>query len=77
VTIAADIAGDCILPFCVPVCFAFDCTVSDPSPVNLFSGGLGPVYTDLGLDTRSATPSARRRDRSSRLGSRRDSCRYR
>jgi hypothetical protein len=51
VTIAADIAGDCILPFCVPVCFAFDCTVSDPSPVNLFSGGLGPVYTDLGLDT--------------------------
>ena len=51
VTIAADIAGDCILPFCVPVCFAFDCTLSDPSPVSLFSGGLGPVYTDLGLDT--------------------------
>jgi hypothetical protein len=51
VSIAADIAGDCILPFCVPVCVAFDCTVSDPSPISLFSGGLGPVYTDLGLDT--------------------------
>lgn len=51
VTIAADIAGDCILPFCVPVCTVFDCSVSDPAPVNLFSGGLGPVYTSLGLDT--------------------------
>jgi hypothetical protein len=51
VSIAADIAGDCILPFCVPVCVAFDCTVSDPSPISLFSGGLGPVYTSLGLDT--------------------------
>lgn len=51
VSIAADIAGDCILPFCVPVCVAFDCTVSDPSPFSLFSGGLGPVYSDLGLDT--------------------------
>ncbi len=51
VSIAADIAGDCILPFCVPICVAFDCTVSDPSPISLFSGGLGPVYTDLGLDT--------------------------
>ena len=51
VSIAADIAGDCILPFCVPICVAFDCTVSDPSPVSLFSGGLGTVYTSLGLDT--------------------------
>ena len=51
VSVAADIAGDCILPFCVPICVAFDCTVSDPSPISLFSGGLGPVYTDLGLDT--------------------------
>jgi hypothetical protein len=51
VSIAADIAGDCILPFCVPVCVAFDCTVSDPSPINLFSGGLGPVYSGAGLDT--------------------------
>src|SRR5205085_5000651 len=40
VEIAADIAGDCILPFCVPVCTVFDCHVSDPSPINLFSGGL-------------------------------------
>jgi hypothetical protein len=51
VTIAADIAGDCILPFCVPVCSVFSCTVGDPSPVSLFSGGLGPVYTAAGLDT--------------------------
>jgi hypothetical protein len=51
VSVAADIAGDCILPFCVPICVAFDCTVSDPSPVSLFSGGLGTVYSDLGLDT--------------------------
>ena len=33
VEVAADIAGDCVLPFCVPVCTAFDCTVSDPSPI--------------------------------------------
>ena len=51
VSVAADVAGDCILPFCVPICVAFDCTVSDPSPVSLFSGGLGTVYSDLGLDT--------------------------
>jgi hypothetical protein len=50
VEIAGDIAGDCILPFCVPICTAFDCTVDDPSPVSLFSGGLGPVYTSAGLD---------------------------
>jgi hypothetical protein len=51
VTIAGDLAGDCILPFCVPVCTAFDCTVSDPSPISLFSGGLGPAYSAAGLDT--------------------------
>ncbi len=51
VTIAADIAGDCLLPFCVPVCTVFNCTVSDPSPISLFSGGLGPVYSAAGLDT--------------------------
>jgi hypothetical protein len=51
VTTIADIAGDCLLPFCVPVCVAFSCTVSDPSPVSLFSGGLGPIYSDAGLDT--------------------------
>lgn len=51
VTIAADLAGDCVLPFCVPVCTAFDCTISDPSPISVFSGGLGPVFTSAGLDT--------------------------
>jgi hypothetical protein len=51
VTVAADIAGDCVLPFCVPVCTVFDCTVGDPSPISLFSGGLGPVYSAAGLDT--------------------------
>ncbi len=51
VEVAADIAGDCILPFCVPICTVFDCTVSDPSPIPLFSGGLGPVYVSAGLDT--------------------------
>jgi hypothetical protein len=51
VEIAGDIAGDCILPFCVPVCTAFDCSVDDPSPIPLFSGGLGPAYTSAGLDT--------------------------
>ena len=51
VEIAGDIAGDCILPFCVPVCTAFDCSVDDPSPITIFDGGLGPVYQDAGLDT--------------------------
>jgi hypothetical protein len=31
-----------------PLCF---CTLSDPAPISLFSGGLGPVYTSIGLDT--------------------------
>ena len=51
----ADIAGDCILPLCVPICVAFNCTISDPSPVSLFSGGLGPVYSSAGLDTAIGT----------------------
>jgi len=50
VEIAGDIAGDCILPFCVPVCTAFDCSVDDPSPTTIFDGGLGPVYQDAGFD---------------------------
>lgn len=41
----------CALPFCVPVCSVFDCSISDPSPINVFSGSLGPVYTAIGLDT--------------------------
>jgi hypothetical protein len=50
VAIAADIvtAGVCALPF-------VDCSISDPSPIVLFSGGLGPVYHDAGLDTTIGT----------------------
>jgi len=33
------------------VCLIADCSISDPSPISLFSGGLGPVYTSAGLDT--------------------------
>jgi len=33
------------------VCLIVDCSISDPSPIVLFSGGLGPVYTSIGLDT--------------------------
>jgi len=33
------------------VCLIVDCSISDPSPVGLFSGGLGPVYSSAGLDT--------------------------
>lgn len=33
------------------VCLIADCSISDPSPIVLFSGGLGPVYTSAGLDT--------------------------
>ena len=51
VSTLADILGDCILPFCVPICVAFDCSISDPSPVSIFSGGLGPVFVSAGLDT--------------------------
>ncbi len=46
VAIAADIvtAGVCALP-------GVDCSISDPAPISLFSGGLGPVYSSAGLDT--------------------------
>jgi hypothetical protein len=33
------------------VCLVADCSISDPAPISLFSGGLGPVYTSAGLDT--------------------------
>lgn len=33
------------------VCLAIDCSIPDPDPVSLFSGGLGPVYSSAGLDT--------------------------
>ncbi len=33
------------------VCLVADCSISDPSPISLFSGGLGPVYSSAGLDT--------------------------
>lgn len=46
-----DLATVCLLPFCVPVCSVADCNISDPSPISVFSGSLGPVYTSLGLDT--------------------------
>ena len=33
------------------VCLIVDCSIPDPSPVSLFSGGLGPVFSSAGLDT--------------------------
>lgn len=33
------------------VCLVVDCSIGDPAPINLFSGGLGPVYQSAGLDT--------------------------
>jgi hypothetical protein len=44
VAVLADIAS-------AGVCIVADCSISDPSPVSLFSGGLGPVYSGAGLDT--------------------------
>jgi hypothetical protein len=46
VQIAADIvtAGVCAIP-------TVNCSISDPSPISLFNGGLGPVYQSAGLDT--------------------------
>ena len=46
VQIAADIvtAGVCAIP-------GVNCSISDPSPISLFNGGLGPVYQSAGLDT--------------------------
>jgi hypothetical protein len=33
------------------VCLVVDCSIDDPDPISLFSGGLGPVYSSAGLDT--------------------------
>lgn len=44
VEVIADIAS-------AGVCLIADCSIDDPDPISLFSGGLGPVYTDAGLDT--------------------------
>jgi hypothetical protein len=33
------------------VCVFADCSIGDPAPISLFSGGLGPVYSSAGLDT--------------------------
>jgi hypothetical protein len=33
------------------VCIFADCSIDDPDPISLFSGGLGPVYSSAGLDT--------------------------
>jgi hypothetical protein len=50
VAVIADIvtAGVCALP-------GVDCSIDDPSPIVLFSGGLGPIYTSAGLDTAIGT----------------------
>ena len=37
------------------VCIFADCSIDDPSPISLFAGGLGPVYTSAGLDTAIGT----------------------
>ena len=37
------------------VCVFADCSISDPAPISLFSGGLGPVYSSAGLDTAIGT----------------------
>jgi hypothetical protein len=46
VAVVADIvtAGVCALPF-------VDCSISDPGPISLFSGGLGPQFHQAGIDT--------------------------
>jgi len=44
VAVIADIASS-------GVCLIADCSISDPAPISLFSGGLGPVYSSAGLDT--------------------------
>jgi hypothetical protein len=48
VEVIADIAS-------AGVCLIADCSIDDPDPIGLFSGGLGPVYTDAGLDTAIGT----------------------
>ncbi|MGH7748580.1 MAG: hypothetical protein ACREQ5_28050, partial [Candidatus Dormibacteria bacterium] len=49
-----DAATVCLLPFCVPVCSVANCNISDPSPISVFSGSLGPVFQSIGLDTQVA-----------------------
>ena len=44
VEVIADIAS-------AGVCLIADCSIDDPDPIGLFSGGLGPVYSSAGLDT--------------------------
>jgi hypothetical protein len=44
VEVLADIAS-------AGVCLIADCSIDDPDPIGLFSGGLGPVYSSAGLDT--------------------------
>lgn len=45
---AVRVAADIIT---VGICELADCSIDDPSPISVFSGGLGPVYTAAGLDT--------------------------
>ncbi len=33
------------------ICLIADCSIDDPAPITLFSGGLGPIYQSAGLDT--------------------------
>ncbi len=33
------------------ICLIADCSIGDPAPVPLFSGGFGPIYQSAGLDT--------------------------
>lgn len=44
VAVIADIAS-------AGVCLIVDCSISDPAPISLFSGGLGPLYSSAHLDT--------------------------
>jgi hypothetical protein len=44
VAVVADVAS-------AGVCLVVDCSISDPAPISLFSGGLGPAYSSAGLDT--------------------------
>ncbi len=70
VAVVADIAS-------AGVCLVVDCSISDPNPISLFSGGLGPAYTAAGLDTTLGNAIGGTADRSSRAGSRPDSFPYR
>ena len=37
------------------VCVFADCSIDDPAPISVFSGGLEPVYSSAGLDTAIGT----------------------